>query len=360
MNTPTNPSLIDLDKAALSKTVQEMAVDGDQPPSTYIVKEFKFGPLETSLPSAPIPIIDMSCFLSTSSMEVQEIEIAKLRSALTTWGCFQAVNHGISTSFIEIVRQVVAGFFQLPKEEKLKNSRMPGCGEGYGTDTVVSDKQVLDWSDRLVIDIFPESRRNPKHWPKNPSNFSETVEEYGSKIRFVMATILKAIAKTLNLEEDCFSQVLTEDGALLQGRFIYYPPCPMPDQVYGLKPHTDRSGMTVLLQDTDVQSLQVLNNDKWFMVPLIRDALFVNLGDQMQIMSNGIYKSPLHRVVTNPDKGKISIALLNEPNPNREIGPVEALINEERPRLYKNLKNYGFINYQSFQKGVVAIDSVKV
>lgn len=360
MAAASNPSVIALDKAALSKPVQQMSIDGDQPSQTYTVKDFKFGALETSPPLAPIPIIDISCFLSPTSLEQEETELAKLRSALATWGCFQAVNHGISSSFIENVREVVQGFFQLPVEEKRKSSRKPGSSEGYGTDAVVSENQVLDWCDRFSLRIFPENQRNPSFWPENPSGFRETIEEYGSKIRFVTAVMFKAIAKSLRLEEDCFSKVFIEDGAIFQGRFILYPPCPTPDLVYGLKPHTDRSGVTVLLQDVDVEGLQVLNNDKWFMVPLIRDSLFVNLGDQLQIMSNGIYKSPMHRVVTNVEKGKISIAMFNEPNPNKEIGPMEALIDEDRPRRYKSVKNYGFFNYECFQKGIVAIDAAKI
>ena len=102
-----------------------------------------------------------------------------------------------------------------------------------------------------------------------------------------MKTVLyKAIAKSLKLDEDCFSRMFIEDGAITQGRFILYPPCPTPELVYGLKPHTDRSGMTVLLQDTEVEGLQVLSDDKWFTVPLIRHALFVNLGDQLQVISD--------------------------------------------------------------------------
>ncbi|KAM0017946.1 putative aminocyclopropanecarboxylate oxidase [Helianthus debilis subsp. tardiflorus] len=66
------------------------------------------------------------------------------------------------------------------------------------------------------------------------------------------------------------------------GRFILYPPCPTPDQVFGLKAHSDRSGITLLLQDPGVEGLQVFNDGKWYMVPVIRDALFINLGDQMQ------------------------------------------------------------------------------
>lgn len=77
-------------------------------------------------------------------------------------------------------------------------------------------------------------------------------------------------------------------------------------------------------------------------------------------MSNGIFKSPLHRVVTNTEKLRMSVAMFNEPELDNEIGPVEGLINETRPRLYRNVKNYGEINYRSYQEGKIALETVKI
>lgn len=95
--------------------------------------------------------------------------------------------------------------------------------------------------------------------------------------------IFEAMAKSLDLKENSFSKFFMEERDVLQGRFILYPPCPMPDKVFGLKAHSDRSGITLLLQDPGVEGLQVWNDGKWYMVPVIRDAIFVNLGDQMQV-----------------------------------------------------------------------------
>lgn len=111
-------------------------------------------------------------------------------------------------------------------------------------------------------------------------------------------------------------------------------PVQRPDKVLGLKPHSDRSWITVFLQDELVEGLQFVKDEKWITVPVIPRVLVVNLGDQMQIMSNGIFKSPVHRVVTNTDKLRISVAMFNEVEPEKEIGPVEGLIDENRPRLY--------------------------
>ncbi|KAL6974068.1 hypothetical protein U1Q18_028250, partial [Sarracenia purpurea var. burkii] len=170
------------------------------------------------------------------------------------------------------------------------------------------------------------------------------------KIKYVLDLLFKAIAKSLNLEEGSFLNQFGQQ-APLNLRINFYPPCPRPDQVLGLKPHSDKSGVTVLLQDEVVEGLHVLKDDQWFRVPIIPHALLVNVGDQMQIMTNGIIKSPLHRVVTNPEKLRISVVVSNEPEPEKEIGPVEGLIDEERPRLYRNVRNYGAINFECFQKG---------
>lgn len=77
-------------------------------------------------------------------------------------------------------------------------------------------------------------------------------------------------------------------------------------------------------------------------------------------MSNGIFKSPMHRVVTNTEKLRMSVAMFNEPEPENEIGPVKDLINETRPRVYRNVKNYGEINYRCYQKGKIALETVQI
>lgn len=146
----------------------------------------------------------------------------------------------------------------------------------------------------------------------------------------------------------------------MQARFNFYPPCPRSDKVLGLKPHSDKSGITVLLQDQEVEGLQLFKDNVWSRVPTIPHAVIVNLGDQMEIMTNGIMKSPLHRVTTNAEKMRVSVAMLIEPDAEEEIGPVDGLVDEETPKLYKTVKNYGHFNYVCFQKGLVAIDAVKM
>ncbi|XP_062010558.1 protein SRG1-like [Rosa rugosa] len=353
----------DSDSVKLSMSVQEMSIKGEEPPPQYIVKESKFGAIESSPELGQIPTIDVSLF-SPSSIHTKEaeIELNKLKIALSSSGCIQAVGHGISSSFLDKVREAATQFFELPVEEKEKYSRaVHGGSEGYGNDVIVSEKQVLDWSYRLTLRVFPEDHRRLNLWPENPNDFGEVVHEYATKVKFMMGVLFKAIAKSLKLEENSFSDKLLGERALMQARFNFYPPCSRSDKVLGVKPHTDRSGVTVLLQDKEVEGLQVLVDGKWVRVPIVPHAIVVNLGDQMQIMSNGIFKSPMHRVVTNPERMRLSVALFNEPDPDTEIAPVESLIDHEtRPRVYKTVKNYGHINYECYQRGEIALETVKI
>ncbi|OMO73176.1 Oxoglutarate/iron-dependent dioxygenase [Corchorus capsularis] len=340
----------------LPKTVQEMSINGDEPPPEFYVKDSSFGCLDSSDLSSSVnsvPVIDVSQLLSSND------ELEKLKLALNSSGCFQAIGHGISSSFIDKVREVAKTFFGLPREEKQKYSRDVNEVEGYGHDLVVSEKQVLDWNTRLFLRVFPQHQRRLNLWPENPHDFREVLHEYSSKLKQMMDLLFKAMAKSLNIEENSFSDQFG-DNPVMQVRFNFYPPCSKPDKVLGVKPHSDRSGVTVLLQDEEVEGLQIIKDGKWITVPVIPHALVVNLGDQMQIMSNGIFKSPVHRVVTNTDKLRISVAMFNEAEPDREIGPVESLIDENRPRLYRNVKNYASFNYECFQKGKVALEEVKV
>ena len=118
------------------------------------------------------------------------------------------------------------------------------------------------------------------------------MDEYGPKVKNIMDVLFKAMAMSLNLKENSFSSQFGE-RAVMQTRFNFYLSCPRPDLVLGFKPHSDGSGITVLLQNKEVEGLQVFKDDKWFRVPVIPHALVVNLGDLMQVyISLSIWHGP--------------------------------------------------------------------
>lgn len=342
---------------SLSKPVQQLVINGEQVPENYIHRNTDDGPIGASFPVTEIPIIDLG--LLTSSSPTGEPELEKLRSALSSWGCFQAINHGMASSFLDKVREVTKEFFALPMEEKQKYCRTLEDIEGYGNDTVVTEHQTLDWTDRLYLLVKPEDQRKLKLWPENPETFRDTLNEYTEKLGHLTEIVLKAMAKSLSLDDSCFLDHCRE-GALMITRFNLYPVCPRPDVILGLKPHADGSTITFLLQDKEVEGLQVLKDDQWVGVPIIPQALLINLGDQSELTSNGIFKSPVHRVVTNSERERISVATFLLPHPDMEIEPANGLVNEQRPRLYKKVKNYVSLYFHNYQQGKRPIDKLKI
>lgn len=106
------------------------------------------------------------------------------------------------------------------------------------------------------------------------------LEEYTEETKKATELVSRAMAKSLNLDENCFLKQFGERSQLA-ARLNYYPPCKRPDLVLGLKPHADGTGYTTIMQDE--VGLQVLKDDKWFTVPKNPQAILVLMGDQMEV-----------------------------------------------------------------------------
>lgn len=362
-----------------SGTVQDVASKGEVP-ERYIHKESDRGALNAPLMAAPVIDITLLCSSSKSGPELE-----KLRHGLQSWGCFQAINHGMSTELLDEVRQLAKQFFDLPMEEKLKYSREEAEMEGYGNDMVLSNQQILDWTDRLYLTVYPQQSRRFKYWPTNPERFRyfsfsnlvfyviffmnciswidehcrEVVDEYTANVKLISEKILKAMARSLDLDESSFLNQYGEQ-VKLDARFNFYPRCRNPDLVLGVKPHADGSAITILLQDKEVEGLQFMKGSEWFNAPIIPDALLVNVGDQAEITSNGIFKSPVHRVLTNSERERISLAVFYLPDSEKEIEPLEKLINETQPRLYKSVKNFVGLYFEYYQQGQRPMEAARM
>ncbi|KAH9647631.1 protein DMR6-LIKE OXYGENASE 2 [Citrus sinensis] len=180
-------------------------------------------------------------------------------------------------------------------------------------------------------------------WPSNPPSVREVVAEYCTSVRGLVLRLLEAISESLGLQRDFIDKALGKHGQHMA--LNYYPPCPQPDLTYGLPGHTDPNLITVLLQD-DVPGLQVLRNGKWLPVSPIPNTFIVNIGDQMQVLSNDRYKSVLHRALVNCDRERISIPTFYCPSPDAVIAPAKDLIDERHPAVYKNFTYAEY--YQKF------------
>ncbi|XP_068635178.1 protein DMR6-LIKE OXYGENASE 2-like [Aristolochia californica] len=275
-----------------------------------------------------IPLIDFVGFEGPNRSKV----VAEIGEACRNDGFFLVKNHGIPKSLIEDLLRVSREFFRLPESERMKcYSDDPTKSVRLSTSFNVKREKVSNWRDYLRLHCHP-LEDYIDDWPSNPPSFRDVVSGYCKSARGLALKLLEAISESLGLEKDGIERILGKQGQHMA--MNYYPPCPQPELTYGLPGHTDPNALTLLLQDL-VPGLQVLKNNKWVAVNPIPNTFVVNIGDQIEVITNGRYKSVLHRAVVNNKVERISIPTFYCPSADALIGPAEALI-DDNPAVYKS------------------------
>lgn len=300
-----------------------------------------------------LPIIDFHELQGPNRPQVLE----SLANACEQYGFFQLVNHGIPSDVVSNMIDVGTKFFELPFEERAKymssDMRAP---VRYGTSFNQNKDTVFCWRDFLKLMCHPLPDVLP-HWPCSPVNMRNLAATYAKETKYLFLMLMEAIFESLGLVESSSSAAkkkTTEEDEVLKefedGSQIMvvncYPPCPQPDLTLGMPPHSDYGFLTLLLQD-EVEGLQIQFQDKWVTVEPIANSFVVNVGDHLEIFSNGKYKSVLHRVLVNSRKDRISVASLHSLPFMRPVGPSPKLVDESNPRLYKDTDFASFLEYIS-------------
>ncbi|XP_038903719.1 probable 2-oxoglutarate-dependent dioxygenase ANS [Benincasa hispida] len=275
-----------------------------------------------------IPVVDMEKLESGAA-------VRETAEACREWGFFQLINHGISGEMMECVKDTWKEFFDQPLDLKKQYANSPATYEGYGSRLGIEKGAILDWSDYFFLNFMPFSLRNPAIWPAFPPSSKKLIEEYGDEVMKLCGKLMKGLSLGLGLEEEYLLKAFGEEkgiGSCMRANM--YPKCPQPDLTLGLSPHSDPGGITILLPDHNVPGLQVLKGHDWITIDPIPNALIVNVGDQIQVLSNGIYKSVKHRVIVNSNKDRVSLAFFYNPKSDLIIEPAKELVTEETPALF--------------------------
>ncbi|KAL1816129.1 hypothetical protein ACET3Z_018703 [Daucus carota] len=247
----------------------------------------------------------------------------EIGEACRDWGAFHVIDHGVPVNLLSDMRNNGRLFFEDKElEEKMKYSCDPNlpASEGYGSRMLVeSNDTVLDWRDYFDHHTMPVSRRNPSKWPDSPSNYREVVAEYSDHMHALAQKLLCLISESLGLPSSCIEEAA---GEFYQNITVsYYPPCPQPELALGLQSHSDMGAITLLIQD-DVGGLQVLKDGEWVTVHPVSDAIVVILADQTEVITNGQYRSAIHRAITNANRARLSVATFHDPAKTKTISPV--------------------------------------
>ncbi|KAK4725646.1 hypothetical protein R3W88_030563 [Solanum pinnatisectum] len=274
-----------------------------------------------------IPIIDMSNWDSHNKLVSQ-----KISNAYEKWVYFKTV-------------------------EKYKHSKENSSTNNvrYGTSFSPKAEKVLEWKDYLSL-FYVSDEEAAAHWP---CALRDEALEFLRNSEIVMKKLLEALMKGLNVKEI--------DESVLMGskriNFNYYPKCPNPELTVGIGRHSDVSTLTILLQD-NIGGLYVkkLDSDMWVHVPPIHGALVINIGDALQIISNGRYKSIEHRVMANGNNNRISVPIFVNPKPSDIIGPLKELLESGEEPIYKQVLYSDYVKhfFKKAHDGKDTVDFAKI
>ncbi|KAJ0093392.1 hypothetical protein Patl1_25153 [Pistacia atlantica] len=260
--------------------------------------------------------------------------VDQVRSASETWGFFQVVNHGIPLNVFEGMVEGVVKFHEQDVEVKKEwYTRDVKRKVTFNSNFDLYRSKAANWRDTLSFSMSASENFDPQLLP---AALRDAATEYAENVRKLGDTLFELLSEALGLKPDHLKAL--ECAGKCTFVCHYYPACPQPKLTMGASSHSDPSFLTVLLQD-HVGGLQVLHENQWADAPPIPGALVVNIGDYLQILSNDKFKSVDHRVLANNVAPRVSVACFFTGSSSvheKSYGPLEELISEENPPVYKN------------------------
>ncbi|CAM8900397.1 unnamed protein product [Rhodiola kirilowii] len=325
---------VNFGRSLIVPSVQELAKGPiSEIPSRYVrTDEDTIIKLDNLLASQSVPVIDLQ---NLGFGDLDDDELQKLHCACKDWGFFQVINHGVRNSLLEKFKNEIESFFKLTFEEKKLLWQRPDNHEGFGQLFVVSDEQKLDWSDMFYITTLPLNLRKKDLFEKLPEKLRETMECYCAEMKTLGLKILGQMAKALKMDAEEMQEVFG-DGVQSM-RMNYYPPCPEPEKAMGFAPHSDADAITILYQLNDTEGLQVRKDGTWVSIKPLKNALVVNMGDIMEIVSNGMYRSVEHRAIVNRTEERLSVATFYSSKLDSELGPAQSLVTPYKPAKFRRV-----------------------
>jgi len=288
-----------------------------------------------------VPVIDVGPLVAGTAGRA---DVARqLHQACTESGFFYIVGHGIDEQLIARLERLSREFFALPKSEKMRINMAAGgrAWRGYFAvgDELTSGKpdrkEGIYFGSELADDHPAVVARTPMHgrnlFPALPGvgaePFRETVLECIRQLTELGHALLAGISLSLGLDASYFDERYTRDPLILF-RIFNYPYVPRveteEETTWGVGEHTDYGLLTILRQDT-AGGLQVKSRSKWVEAPPIPGSFVCNIGDMLDHMTRGLYRSTPHRVLNRAQHDRISFPFFFDPNFWAPMRPIEEL-----------------------------------
>jgi isopenicillin N synthase-like dioxygenase len=267
-----------------------------------------------------LPIIDL-----TAPMPVKAAEIER---ACRDSGFFYVTGTGVPDALKLRVDAAARQFFGLPEEVKAEIAMEHG-GKAWRGFFPVGAELTSGRPDRKEGIYFGTERPDdprPLHganqFPARVPDLRPAVLEYIDRLTATAQDVLSAVAVSLGLDADYFATGYTADPTVLF-RIFHYPPSPPGSDDWGVGEHTDYGLLTLLLQD-DNGGLAVRTLTGWVEVPPLRSTFVCNIGDMLDRLTGGWYRSTPHRVRNVSGNERLSYPFFFDPDFNREVPPLPA------------------------------------
>jgi isopenicillin N synthase-like dioxygenase len=302
--------------------------------------ELKLG---TAMPN--VPIIDIVSLLENVDSTVtaaQRRTADEIGRACREQGFFYASGHGVSESLQLSLHDLASQFFAQPASEKQRIAMSQG-GRAWRGYFAVGDELTSGQPDQkegiyFGAELPPEHPRvrakTPLHGPNlfpDIPQFAETVLEYMQLMTNVCHSIVKGISLSLGLPATEIRNRWTYDPTTLF-RIFHYPPLvdspppqnPTPQNatpLWSVGEHTDYGLLTLLRQDS-IGGLQIKSGSHWIDAPPIDGTFVCNIGDMLEKMTGGFYRSTPHRVRNRGLVGRLSFPFFFDPAWDAQISPL--------------------------------------
>ncbi len=277
-----------------------------------------------------LPVIDVSPLL-TGNEDARRAVAREIGAACRDLGFFYAAGHAIAPATLDQLARASHRFFALPEAEKMQIAMAKGGRAWRGFFPVggelTSGKPDIKEGVYFGEELGPDDPRVKTVLPLHGANqFPDAVPELRETVTAFMRgaeqsahAIMEGVAISLGLDAQYFRETYTAQPTLLFRIFHY--PASTPSEGWGVGEHTDYGLLTLLAQD-DIGGLQVKTPHGWIDAPPIPGALVVNIGDMLDRLTGGYYRSTPHRVLNSSGRSRLSFPFFFDPGFDARIVPL--------------------------------------
>jgi isopenicillin N synthase-like dioxygenase len=280
-----------------------------------------------------LPVIDIAPLMRRDDERARAAVAKDVESSCRDIGFFYVRNHGVGDALLADLESASRRFFALPRAAKQAIAMDRGGRawrgwfplEGELTSGVPDRKEGLYLGTELASEDPRVQAGWPLHganlWPREVPDLRPAVEAYMRATIRAGHALMEGIALALGLDADYFARTYTAEPTVLF-RIFHYPPQPPGDaRTWGVGEHTDYGLLTLLAQDRR-GGLQVATPDGWIDAPPIEGTLVCNIGDMLDRLTCGWFKSTPHRVRNTSGHDRLSFPLFFDPDFAARIEPL--------------------------------------